>query len=113
MSSSRFNPFYYTYTSVIACTDACDSNLGADASDNERCKHVWCGECQCVCWPFFFVFDIISCPVRCGHYFYTKKSQLTETETGTDTEIKPTVVRLSDYEKNVYNTQTITIGPTY
>ena len=107
MSSNRFNPFYYTYTSVTSCCHAINTNPSAANSDQQREENC-CTECQWLCWPVCFVFDIVSCPIRCGHYCVTKVLKSNDTQS---TQIKPDVVKLSDSEKSVYNTKTITIEP--
>ncbi len=66
-----FNPFYYTTMSCDSCWKAIDSSLPADASDAQRGDKCY-EECQWICWPLIFTFDIVSCPFR-GAYFVQQK----------------------------------------
>jgi hypothetical protein len=62
-----FNPLQYTSNSCSSCWEAIDSTLPASASDAERGDQC-AKECQWLCWPVIFTFDIASCPFR-GAYF--------------------------------------------
>ena len=112
MSSNRFNPFHYTYTSVTNCCNAMDSNPSSANSDQQREENC-CTECQWLCWPLIFTFDVISCPIRCGHYCFTKgfKSSETQSSETQSSETQSSKTQFSDTEKSVYNTKTITIEP--
>ncbi len=62
-----FNPLQYTTQSCISCWAAIDAHVPANASDSERGDQC-ARECQWMCWPLIFTFDIASCPFR-GAYF--------------------------------------------
>ena len=65
--NKSFNPLYYTTNSCTSCCEAFDSSLPADASDSQRGDHC-AKECQWLCWPVIFSFDIVSCPFRGTYY---------------------------------------------
>lgn len=66
-----FNPFYYTTSSCKSCCNAINSSVPANASDAQRGDQS-AKECQWLCWPVIFAFDIVSCPFR-GTYFVQQK----------------------------------------
>ncbi len=59
----KFYFFHYTRKSVISCCIAIDSGTPANASDAQRNDKA-CAECQWMCWPMVFVFDIVTFPYR-------------------------------------------------
>ena len=58
------------YIGNICCT-AMDTGKPMVYND-QQAQEACCAECSWVCFPFTFIFDIISCPCR-GVYYLCKK----------------------------------------
>jgi hypothetical protein len=67
--SSTFNFFNYTCNSCERCFIAIDTPTMTNQSDAESSK-LCLQQCEWICWPLCFTFDIISCPCRFSHYAY-------------------------------------------
>ena len=71
-TEESFNVFNYTAKSCESCCTAMDHIPTLSTSDAESSR-ICCEQCQWMCWPFIFVFDILSCPVRLCCYYKNKK----------------------------------------
>ncbi len=62
-SENSFSVFNYMDKSCSSWSNAMDVMPSSSMSDSQS-TDVCCRQCQCVCWPCIFIFDILSCPFR-------------------------------------------------